>query len=272
MSKFEFDSQAESYDARTQLGAETAHAIATSVGGIGRETLGASGPLTILEVGAGTGEIGIWLAREGEYTGFDVAGKMLEVFTRRLQEPAHAGVRARLHVADASDPWPVDEATIDVVFFSRVLHLLEPTHVVRELQRVAKPTSVVVLAGRTQRDRDSIGAELRRMMWTALEDRGYSPRRGERRVERFFEDLPSASRIPRREVATLRIARSPRERLDAWRNKGGLGGLDLPADERERVLDEVERWAKEAFSDLDAPETSVESYALEGAVLVPERG
>lgn len=273
LSRFEFDSQAHDYDARTRVGDEAARMIARCVASLGREALGLSSAPSILEIGAGTGEIGLWLAVEGRYVGIDASKNMLAGFEARLGSVERAP-HAELHVADANERWPVREAAVDVVFFSRVLHLLDRRHVEAELARVAGPAGLVVLAGRTQRDRASKGAELRRMLWTALEDRGYSPRRGERRAEHFFEALAlrGATRLPGRDAATIEVVRSPRARLEGWRNKGGLGGLDLPVDERARVLDEVEGWAARAWSDLDEPEHSLEVYRVEGAHLPPHGG
>ena len=266
ISRFEFDTQAEGYDLRTRLGEDAARAVADVVLGLGQEALDVSRPLVVLEVGAGTGEIGAWLARASTYTGFDASSRMLSAFETRL---ASSETTATLRVADANDPWPLADTSAEVVFFSRVLHLLDPRHVEQELRRVAGDDGLVVLAGRTQRDRSSRAAALRRMLWTALEDRGFSPRRGERRASSFFEEMVSrgAIRLPAREAATIEVVRSPLERLRAWRSKGGLGGLDLPRDERARVLDEVEARARQTWSRLDEPERSAEVYVVEGALL-----
>ncbi len=267
VSRFEFDSQARSYDRRTQFGDAAARTIAGAAASLARSELALVGPLVIVEVGAGTGEIGAWLAREGQYTGFDAAREMLQAFEARLG--ASGPVEATLHVCDANTRWPIEDASANLVFFSRVLHLLEQTHVESELRRIHAASGMVVLAGRARRDPDSVGSQLRRLMLTALEDRGYSPRRGERRSAHFFEELYArgAVRLPSREVATIAVVRTARERLDAWKHKGGLGGLDLHADERERVLAEVERWASETWPNLDEPETSYEVYCLEGVRL-----
>ena len=270
LSRFEFDSQASGYDARTQLGEGAARSIAAAVASLARGELRIARPLAILEVGAGTGEIGTWLAHEGAYTGVDASQGMLLGFKARLQDSGNP--HAELYLADANKTWPAQDASTDLVFFSRVLHLLERDHVEAELHRIQGASGMVVLAGRTVRDQASVGSQLRRLMLTALEDRGYAPRRGERRAARLFDELSerAAVRIPSREVTTLTVRRSARQRLDAWRNKGGLGGLDLPEDERERVLAEVESWASRIWPNLDELETSEESYCVEG-VFLPAR-
>lgn len=144
--------------------------------------------------------------------------------------------------------------------------MLDPAHVARELERVRGSRGLTVLVGRTQRDRASVGARLRRQLLEALEDRGLSPKRGERGGGPLFDDLGARGRrIERREVATIVVERSARERLESWRTKGGLAGLDLPAEERDAVLAEVEAWARRRWHDLEAKEASIEAYTLEGA-------
>lgn len=260
LSRFEFDSQAAHYDARTRLGEATARDVAQAV----IELAQVPSP-RLLEIGAGTGEIGAHLCSSSRYVGVDVSAPMLAQLERRVASLPLTR-RPELLVADASGRWPVADASVDLVFLSRVFHLLDPAHVAGELERVRGPHGVTVLVGRTQRDHASIGARLRRQLLESLEERGLSPRRGEGRGRRLFDQLAARGRrIERREVASVVVERSPRERLSAWRAKGGLAGLDLPADERAAILDELEAWAARQWPDLDAREASIEAYVLEGA-------
>ncbi|MBK8940610.1 MAG: methyltransferase domain-containing protein [Polyangiaceae bacterium] len=260
VSRFEFDTQAERFDARTRLGEGAAREIASAV----LEVAGVTEP-RLLEVGAGTGEIGEHFCRSCRYVGIDLSAAMLKELERRVSGIT-APAAPTLLVADANEPWPVPDGSVDVVFFSRVFHLLDPAHVARELERVRGSRGLTVLVGRTQRDRASVGARLRRQLLEALEDRGLSPKRGERGGGPLFDDLGARGRrIERREVATIVVERSARERLESWRTKGGLAGLDLPAEERDAVLAEVEAWARRRWHDLEAKEASIEAYTLEGA-------
>ena len=65
---------------------------------------------------------------------------------------------------------------------------------------------------------------------------------------------------------------SPRESLERWRGKVGLGGSVLPAGMQDEVLAELGAWAAATFGDLDRMQASEEAYVLEGVRLPGERG
>src|SRR5437588_13031152 len=91
-----FDAQAPGFDRRAGLPADAARAVARAV-----LEIAAAGPDDLLvELGAGTGEIGEHLIDSIRYVGIDRSAAMLERFTEKLA--GADGVRVRLSCADAN--------------------------------------------------------------------------------------------------------------------------------------------------------------------------
>lgn len=249
-----FDEQAGSFEQRTGVPSEARAAIADAVVAFVAEPARA----TLLEIGAGTGEIGAALAtRVGHYVALDASAAMLERFRERAPG-------ATLVVGDANARWPVDAA--DVVFGSRSLHLLALDHVVAELQRVARP-GACVLVGRVTRDPASPQSRLREALQRLLAARGRAGRRGEERTAKLVAACVARgwTPIPARDVATWKRSWRASDALAAWAGKRGLAGTTLEDAEKRAVLTELRRWATDHLGDLDAGHDSVQAYALEGA-------
>src|SRR5579885_2537082 len=143
-----FDALAEGFDRRTGLDPAAVADIAAGV-------LELVGPLAgghrAIEIGAGTGDIGLELARRAErYVGIDLSAPMLDVFRSKVSGGPARRRPPLLVQADADGDWPVRGASITVVFASRVAHLLEVGHVVAESRRVCKSGGCFVV-GRIER-------------------------------------------------------------------------------------------------------------------------
>ena len=63
-------------------------------------------------------------------------------------------------------------------------------------------------------------------------------------------------------AATWPVRASARQSLEAWRQLPGLGGVEVPDEIRQVVLDELEVWAAEVFGGLDQPFEAQEAYVL----------
>ena len=136
-----FDGQAAGFDGRAGLPANAATAVARAV-----LEIAAPGPDGLLvELGAGTGEVGQRLVESIRYVGLDRSGAMLELFSAKLVSADDA--RVRLSRTDVNGRWPVSDGSVDVVFASRVAHLLDTEHLLAELQRVCRPGVISSLAG-----------------------------------------------------------------------------------------------------------------------------
>jgi ubiquinone/menaquinone biosynthesis C-methylase UbiE len=256
-----FDDQAVVFDRRAGVPSAVAADVAAAVLDNGAHSGGGD---VVLEIGAGTGEVGRHLAQlAGRYVGVDLSAPMLDVFRSKL---AGAGV-AVLVRADAERHWPVRDSALTVVFASRVAHLLTPSHVVAEARRVCRPGGRF-LVGRIERS----GAKqvLRRQRETLLADRGFSQvRSGGRRTQALLEAFADAGGVleGRRAVTTWAVTTTAREVLDSWEGMSAMGGETVPTATKGEVLNDLRLWAESHLGNLDDRQTSTETYVLESVRL-----
>lgn len=258
-----FDEQAESFDRRAGLPSSVADLIA-------REflLLAPAGPGdVVLEVGAGTGQIGAALCQHPlRYVGFDASAAMLDTFRHRC-----GGNRRPVSLieADGNSSWPAGDGTVKAVFSSRAVHLLHVEHVVEEVFRVASPTGATLVLGRLQRENRSLRARIRREMRHRLRQFGYGSDEGQQREREIMDACVrrGAAPLERRVVATWPVRHCAAQVLASWREKRGLAGLDVPADVKETVLSQLVVWARNVFGSLEAIQSAEETYVLEGVRL-----
>jgi SAM-dependent methyltransferase len=262
-----FDGQASDFDERAGLPVGVRAQVADAILAIADLPDGSR----VLDVGAGTGEVGVeLLARGVGYLALDASEAMLSVFRGKALT---AGFTPELRVGDARDRWPVEDASIGLVFGSRSLHWLSPGHVERESLRVASPAGCTILIGRVERRDESPRARLRRRMRDLLEESGHAGRSGGASSRAIVGRLVAsgAKPVPARVAAVWNVRFSPRSVLEAWRRKPGLGGADVPAELKDAVLARTEAFAVETFGDIDVPTETEECYTLEGAMLAGPR-
>lgn len=259
-----FDEQSADFDRRA--GIPTPHTAAVAAAVVEITQLHDGGRL--LEIGAGTGQIGAHFIEHGiDYLALDRSRPMLEVFAQRIR----AEDRERLLVGDADRRWPIADCTLRVVFLSRVAHLLDPAMLWSETQRCAGPTGCWLLLGRRGRDPASVRVRLRQRMHQLLADEGIEHRRGDRPEQAFdaLEAQGGTSRI-RTEVARWSVTHRPLDALQAWHSKTGLAGVELDRVVKARILERLEKSAREFYGDLEAAYPSEEYYELHG-LLAPGR-
>jgi ubiquinone/menaquinone biosynthesis C-methylase UbiE len=258
-----FDAQAARFDQRAGLPAAACDAVARAVLGLVRP-----GPTDVLlEVGAGTGQIGHHLCGLPlRYVGFDSSRAMLEVFGRRCRA---AGLSAELIHADGRGRWPVAGGSVKAVFGSRTLHLLPVDHVASEVQRVAGGGRAVLIVGRVQRAGESVRSRLRRQMQERLRQLGASPIDGERRESSILEAcrVRGAVAFEPRVVASWPVELSAAAVLDSWSEGPGLGGVELSASVKDAILAQLAEWASHTFGSLEKVYSTDEQYVLTGVRL-----
>ncbi len=254
-----FDRQARGFDRRAGLPADAASAVAHAL----LEIAAAGADDLLVELGAGTGEIGRHLIESIRYIGIDRSRAMLELSHERLAGADDA--RVQLVRADADQPWPVDDASARVVFASRVGHLLDAEHLSAELRRVCR-LGGYFLVGRVIRDPDSLKSRLRRQRGLLLRRQGVTPRDAEEATERVLGELVSggAVRVHARSVATWTASATARQILGAWGTVGAMGGKQLHTASGAKVLTEVQNWAARDLGGLDEVATWEERYVLQG--------
>jgi SAM-dependent methyltransferase len=172
----------------------------------------------VIELGAGTGEIGQHLARlPVRYVGLDASAEMLRLF----REKAVDGTPS-LVVADCNQPWPLPERSATVVFASRVIHLLDPEHVARETVRIARSGGYLML-GRVLREPHSIKQRLRRRRLELLAEAGTIARQGEEGTRRVIELCRAAGAESRGRNRFLEWAPPPSIWGCAWTSSMSCG-------------------------------------------------
>jgi ubiquinone/menaquinone biosynthesis C-methylase UbiE len=252
-----YDDQARNYDDRAGIPEEAIIDIVEMIEMIDGLTSGK----TVLEPGVGTGLITIHLLKAAiEYTGFDRSPEMLEVVRAKVER---SGLRARLVVADGNERWPVDDRSIDLVFCARALHHMAAPHVVAELQRVLRPGGSLIV-GKVRRPKDSVKSEMRRQMRRILREHGFDARSHDDHTARVFEALVARGAFAAEPSVASRwlTVHSPAESIASWRGKEGLGALVLPDDVKSAVLDEVERWARGRYGDIEREIVQEELFEL----------
>ena len=258
-----FDDQATAFEQRAGLPAHFCRDIAANIIDIGQVKQGD----LILEIGPGTGQIAEWFQQASAYVGFDLSGGMLRESQRRLEQTANRS----LVQADANASWPLANGSTRVIFSSRALHLLDNEHVADEVFRVASNEGATMILGRVQRDRESVRARMAREMIDRLRRHGFEGRRGEQQNQRLIELCcqRGAEDLGVTQVAQWRVATSPRQSVESWRCLSGLGGIKVPAQSRDEILNEMEAWAEQELGGLDREIESEEKYVLRSLRIQP---
>jgi ubiquinone/menaquinone biosynthesis C-methylase UbiE len=157
------------------------------------EVLG-EGPLRILDVGCGTGEISLLLAEMGHTVhGLDLSEKMMD---RGREKAAARGLAVDFTIGDAENP-PFAEGSFDAVINRHVLWTLpNPQEAVRAWNRVLRPGGRAVIIDGIWDD-GSLETRMRRLLSDVLiffVD-GRNPARG-RYTDGISLSLPNAGGTP----------------------------------------------------------------------------
>jgi SAM-dependent methyltransferase len=251
-----FDQQAPRYDARAGLPASAGAAVAQAIVSRG----GAVADELVLELGAGTGEIGVHLGRLAiQYVGLDASAAMLDVFRAKATD-----VSPSLVVADCDRPWPLPDGSATVVFASRVIHLLQPDHVVGETMRVCRPAGSLIL-GRVVRDRNGILERLRCQRLQLLKAAGISARQGDAGTHRVIDSCLALGGVSlgHQIVAEWTSVTTPGEIIAGWDTLSRMGSVSVDPETRAEILAELRHWSRAEFGDLDRLEASSTRYSID---------
>ena len=259
IARMRFNGETEGFDCRAGIPKAVCELIAAKVL---RMENGGKGSL-VLEVGCGTGAIGVELAKRGPYLGLDASDGMLRVFRERCSN--EKGTKGWLVRADAGGRWPLRNVCSRVIFGSRVLHLLDAEHVVGETFRVGGAGAALLL-GSVRRNTRCVKSRLREEMRRRLQEHGIE---GRSRAHSWRQIVKmachrGASLIEPLEVASWKVSGTPEQSMRSWRQKDGLAGIDLPGGLKAQILADLESWADRAFGTLTAAFECEETYLIEG--------
>lgn len=256
-----FDQQAPSFDNRTGLTEPVAAQVAKAV----CELAEIDQTTRLLEIGAGTGEIGVSLAlHSGRYIGLDESQGMLDEFKKRLGP----GDTAQLLRQDANQPWAVEHQWAHAIFGSRVFHLLDPEHLVGQVIRAARTNKAIFLVGRVKRDPASVKSQMRSKMRQLLAERGLAPRQTNRRLKELVTRLNHYGAILEpTTAASWETKAKPADSIRGWEGKAAMGGIVPPDQDKQIILEELRSWAAKRFGDPHESIASQEHYVLEGVHL-----
>lgn len=254
----QFDNQADSYDQRTGLGEATAQQIAAAVKSLITPYLNG----TLLEIGAGTGEIGYYLQDLGlPYVGIDLSGEMLRHFRARFTDNESL---PRLIQMDGNLPWPFPEEFVSVFFSSRAMHQLDHEHVLQQLVKLATPEGALLILGNTKRSPDSSKAIMRKEMHKLLNSFGLSEKSGQSNRKQLFEALEQqgCQRLPTLVAACWQAQHAPIESIQSWESVEGIAGLTIDPALKAQILAQLQLNAQKLFTDIHRVQETEEVYEL----------
>jgi len=220
---------------------------------------GSAGPhARLLEVGSGTGRIGVPLLQRGaNLFGCDLSLKMMAKL--KAKWPA-----ARLAQADAT-ALPYATAAFDGVLTIHVLHLVgDWPAALREIRRVLRPGGAFVNSWNPQTEND-IDAELRDYWRNRVEVHGGHWRRPG--VQSRDELLAELGRMHAKvaEVSAGRTVTSvwPQAIIDSIASRYHSDTWDVPEDIFRHSLDDLQTWAAQTYGDLSRPQPVERLFTLD---------
>jgi ubiquinone/menaquinone biosynthesis C-methylase UbiE len=212
----------------------------------------------LLEVGTGTGRIGVPLLERGaNLLGCDLSSKMLA--RQRAKWPA-----ARLAQADAI-ALPFGTGQFDGVLTIHVLHLVGAWQAaLREIRRVLRPSGVFVNSWNPHTEQD-IDTELRDFWRSRVDAYGAHWRRpGVQNREELMAELERMEATVEEVTAARTVtAVVPQAVIDSIASRIYSDTWEVPEDVFRKTLGDVQAWAAQTYGDLTQPEPVERLFTLD---------
>lgn len=251
-----FDQVAAIYDATRGLPEGVGERVAACI----LDATHADGNTRVLELGIGTGRIGLPLAASGApYTGVDISEAMMDVLRAKAAENL-----PNLTLVNADVTYlPFGDASFDVVLTVHLLHLVSDWRAaLAEARRVTMPEGYFVMGHNNQSDDDAYSV-LRRQWATFVREAGgeLRPANGSwDAVDAELTTLGCQTAVYR--AAWWETEMAPSELLDQQRSRTYSHSWNLPDDLLEAVYQRMVAFATECYADLDKPRTHQAEFLL----------
>lgn len=135
-----YDQQASVFDQRVGLSLPRCKQVVATI----EQLCGFNQQATLIEMGCGTGELGLLLAAQFDhYIGMDLSLAMLKQYKSHDQSDSIPLIQA-----DGNATWPVANQQADIIFSSRAIHWIDPKHTVNEIYRIANKNHALFMVFR----------------------------------------------------------------------------------------------------------------------------
>jgi len=214
----------------------------------------------VVDLGAGTGRLAHLLLAHGfAVTALDVSRPMLSYLAEHRPRSAS---RLRTVVGDVARP-PFADGAFDVAVSAHVLHLVENwEEALSESLRILRPGGLFLRAWSDHEASDP--SEAISVQWREiLTAHGYRPRPGVSEDEPVTCWMHGHGMSDRRlTLATWARSRSPREALEAIRQRHYPFSCDVPDDRFPALFAELETWAAHRGLSLDLAQPRTTSFVV----------
>ncbi|GAC1472484.1 MAG: class I SAM-dependent methyltransferase [Chloroflexota bacterium] len=250
-----FDRVADIYDSTRALPPGVADSVADRI----VAATGADNETRFLEIGIGTGRIGLPLILRGfSYTGVDISQAMMG----QLRAKAPNASNLTLLDADVTNlPLPDDSA--DVALMVHVLHLVPDwRRALDELERVVRPGGFVV-EGHNWTRPDRSGDEIRQQWRACMQAQGIELRPPFGKWQAIEEEMIQRNhRASLYRVATWDQHFAPMQILEGFLNRDYSETWDVPDNALGACHEHLLRWANERYGDPNVELTTPAEFVL----------
>jgi ubiquinone/menaquinone biosynthesis C-methylase UbiE len=249
-----YDATASSFERYRSLPSTVVESIRSAI----RNTAHLPDEARVLDLGAGTGRIGIaFLAARDLYVGVDSSLGMLQEFSAKLE---FRESKTSLLVQAEGSQLPFKNAAFDLILLMQVLNSANWRPMLDECRRVLRPGGIIAV-GHTESPESGVDAQLKRQLAVILEGihvPWHQPREWRRQALAWLEDV--SEHHWHREAARWKVTTSAEEFLS--RHRTGAKFATLPFAVQQESLTKLRAWAETNFGSVNTGFEEQHSFGL----------